>query len=156
PGVHRVRLAGGRGRRAGVPRIVAARGSVREARRGAAVGQRARDRDRGDRSVGGRARAGARPADPTARRSAHGRLRRRAARGRRRVLTGALLSEGALGPLRPRNRLIRAGTSETMAAVDGAVTDQLIRLYETLAANEVGAIFTGHLYCHQRGQYARR
>jgi 2,4-dienoyl-CoA reductase-like NADH-dependent reductase (Old Yellow Enzyme family) len=71
-------------------------------------------------------------------------------------VTEALLAEGSLGPLITRNRLIRAGTSETMAAPDGAVTDQLIRLYEMLAANEVGAIFTGHLYCHPRGQYARR
>jgi 2,4-dienoyl-CoA reductase-like NADH-dependent reductase (Old Yellow Enzyme family) len=71
-------------------------------------------------------------------------------------VTAALLSEGSLGPLRTRNRLIRAGTSETMAALDGGVTDQLVGLYETLAANGVGAIFTGHLYCHPRGQYARR
>jgi 2,4-dienoyl-CoA reductase-like NADH-dependent reductase (Old Yellow Enzyme family) len=71
-------------------------------------------------------------------------------------MTDALLSVGSLGPLTTRNRLIRAGTSETMAALDGGVTDQLIRLYETLAANEVGALFTGHLYCHPRGQYARR
>lgn len=71
-------------------------------------------------------------------------------------MTEALLSEGSLGPLTTRNRLIRAGTSETMATLDGAVTDQLVRLYETLAANGVGAIFTGHLYCHPRGQYARR
>jgi 2,4-dienoyl-CoA reductase-like NADH-dependent reductase (Old Yellow Enzyme family) len=71
-------------------------------------------------------------------------------------MTEALLAEGSLGPLTTRNRLIRAGTSETMAAQDGAVTDKLIGLYETLAANGVGAIFTGHLYCHPRGQYARR
>lgn len=68
----------------------------------------------------------------------------------------ALLSEGALGPIGTRNRLIRAGTSETMAAADGAVTDELTRLYGRLAEGGVGAIFTGHLYCHPRGQYARR
>jgi 2,4-dienoyl-CoA reductase-like NADH-dependent reductase (Old Yellow Enzyme family) len=68
----------------------------------------------------------------------------------------ALLAEGTLGPLTTRNRLIRAGTSETMAAADGAPAERLIELYETLAANGVGAIFTGHLYCHARGQYARR
>lgn len=71
-------------------------------------------------------------------------------------MSEALLSEGSLGPLTTRNRLIRAGTSETMAALDGAVTNQLVGLYETLAANGVGAIFTGHLFCHPRGQYARR
>ena len=68
----------------------------------------------------------------------------------------ALLAEGSLGPLTTPNRLIRAGTSETMAALDGGVTDGLLALYERLAAGGVGAIFTGHLYCHQRGQYARR
>jgi 2,4-dienoyl-CoA reductase-like NADH-dependent reductase (Old Yellow Enzyme family) len=68
----------------------------------------------------------------------------------------ALLAEGTLGPLTTRNRLIRAGTSETMAALDGGVTDGLVALYERLAAGAVGAIFTGHLYCHERGQYARR
>ena len=64
----------------------------------------------------------------------------------------ALLAEGTLGPLTTRNRLIRAGTSETMAALDGGVTDGLVGLYERLAAGGVGAIFTGHLYCHPRGQ----
>src|SRR5207247_8230684 len=39
----------------------------------------------------------------------------------------ALLAEGALGPLKLRNRLIRAGTSETMAGADGSVTDPLVR-----------------------------
>ncbi len=71
-------------------------------------------------------------------------------------MNDALLREGTLGPLRTRNRLIRAGTSETMAGPDGVVTSRLVGLYETLARNRVGAIFTGHLYCHPRGQYARR
>jgi 2,4-dienoyl-CoA reductase-like NADH-dependent reductase (Old Yellow Enzyme family) len=67
-----------------------------------------------------------------------------------------LLEPGRLGPIATRNRLIRAGTSETMALPDGGVSDQLVALYRTLAANEVGAIFTGHLLCHERGRYARR
>lgn len=71
-------------------------------------------------------------------------------------MNDALLAEGALGPLATRNRIVRAGTSETMAALDGAVSEQLVALYETLAAGRVGTIFTGHLYCHPRGQYARR
>jgi 2,4-dienoyl-CoA reductase-like NADH-dependent reductase (Old Yellow Enzyme family) len=67
-----------------------------------------------------------------------------------------LLEPGRLGPLVTRNRLIRAGTSETMASPDGAVTDQLVALYRTLARAGTGAIITGHLYCHERGKYARR
>jgi 2,4-dienoyl-CoA reductase-like NADH-dependent reductase (Old Yellow Enzyme family) len=67
-----------------------------------------------------------------------------------------LLAPGRLGPIRTRNRIVRAGTSETMAMPDGAVSEQLIDLYGTLGANDVGAIVTGHLFCHDRGRYARR
>jgi 2,4-dienoyl-CoA reductase-like NADH-dependent reductase (Old Yellow Enzyme family) len=67
-----------------------------------------------------------------------------------------LLAPGRLGAVATRNRIIRAGTSETMAMPDGAVSDRLVALYRTLAANEVGAIFTGHLFVHPRGRYARR
>lgn len=55
-----------------------------------------------------------------------------------------------------RNRLIRAGTSESMADPDnGTMTEALLDLYERLAANGVGGIITGHLYVHPRGRYAR-
>jgi 2,4-dienoyl-CoA reductase-like NADH-dependent reductase (Old Yellow Enzyme family) len=59
-----------------------------------------------------------------------------------------------IGEIEIRNRIVRAGTSETMAGDSGEVTDQLIELYETLSRNLVGLIITGHLYCHARGQYA--
>lgn len=67
-----------------------------------------------------------------------------------------MLSQGRIGPLLTRNRLVRAGTSETMAAPDGMVTDALVRLYGRLARAGVGTIVTGHLFCHPRGKYARR
>ncbi len=67
-----------------------------------------------------------------------------------------LFSEGQIGSLTTRNRVVRAGTSETMASEHGEVTPQLCRLYETLARNRIGVLFTGHLYCASRGQYARR
>jgi 2,4-dienoyl-CoA reductase-like NADH-dependent reductase (Old Yellow Enzyme family) len=67
-----------------------------------------------------------------------------------------LLEPGRLGPLETANRLVRAGTSETMASPRGMVTDDLVSLYARLAAGGVGTIFTGHLYCHPRGKYARR
>jgi 2,4-dienoyl-CoA reductase-like NADH-dependent reductase (Old Yellow Enzyme family) len=71
------------------------------------------------------------------------------------VTVRRLLEPGELGPVRTRNRIIRAGTSESMARPDGAVSDALVDLYGTLARNSVGAIFTGHLFCHPRGRYAR-
>jgi len=67
-----------------------------------------------------------------------------------------LFEPGRIGSLEIRNRLVRAGTSETMAGPRCEVTDGLIALYETLARNGVGLIITGHLYCHPRGQYAPR
>jgi 2,4-dienoyl-CoA reductase-like NADH-dependent reductase (Old Yellow Enzyme family) len=71
-------------------------------------------------------------------------------------VTSPLFVPGRVGPVEVRNRLVRAGTSETMAGPGGEVSDQLVALYEQLAANEVGLIFTGHLYCHPRGKYAVR
>jgi len=72
-------------------------------------------------------------------------------------MSGAtLLSPGRLGPHETRNRLIRAGTSETMAGPGGEVTPQLVALYGRLAEGQAGAIFTGHLFSHPRGRYARR
>lgn len=69
---------------------------------------------------------------------------------------GPLFEPGRIGPVEVRNRIVRAGTSETMAGPRGEVTDQLIALYETLARNEVGLLVTGHLYVEPRGQYAVR
>lgn len=71
-------------------------------------------------------------------------------------MTGSAFAPGGIGPVETRNRFVRAGTSETMAGPDGEVTDQLVALYEELARNDVGLIFTGHLYCHSRGKYADR
>jgi 2,4-dienoyl-CoA reductase-like NADH-dependent reductase (Old Yellow Enzyme family) len=67
-----------------------------------------------------------------------------------------LFAPGQIGSLTTRNRIVRAGTSETMATEQGDVTPKLRSLYETLARHEVGLLFTGHLYCARRGQYARR
>lgn len=67
-----------------------------------------------------------------------------------------LFEAGTIGSLVTRNRVVRAGTSETMATDGGEVTPQYVDLYETLARHDVGLLFTGHLYCAARGQYARR
>ena len=67
-----------------------------------------------------------------------------------------LFDEVAVGSAIFRNRMIRAGTSESMADPEtGVMTPALLDLYERLAANRVGAIITGHLYVHPRGRYAR-
>ena len=67
-----------------------------------------------------------------------------------------LFTPGRVGGLEVPNRIVRAGTSESMADDRGAVTDQYLALYEELARNDVGLIFTGHLYVAPRGRYARR
>jgi 2,4-dienoyl-CoA reductase-like NADH-dependent reductase (Old Yellow Enzyme family) len=67
-----------------------------------------------------------------------------------------LFEPGRIGSLELANRLVRAGTSESMATDRGEVTDELVHLYEQLARGGVGLILTGHLYCSERGQYARR
>lgn len=67
-----------------------------------------------------------------------------------------LFDEVAVGSVVFRNRLIRAGTSESMADPEtGIMTAALLDVYERLAANRVGGIITGHLYVHPRGRYAR-
>lgn len=67
-----------------------------------------------------------------------------------------LLEPGSIGPVTTRNRVVRAGTSESMAGPGGEVTDELVTLYEALARGGAGLIFTGHFYCHPRGRYGRR
>ena len=69
-------------------------------------------------------------------------------------MTSALLEPTDIAGLEIRNRLVRPGTSETMAEPDGTVTDRLVDFYGTLAKNSVGLIVTGHLYVESRGQYA--
>jgi len=72
------------------------------------------------------------------------------------VSSDILFQPGRLGSAVLRNRLLRAGTSESMAQADtGEMTDALADLYARLAAGGIGAIITGHLYVEPRGKYAR-
>lgn len=64
-----------------------------------------------------------------------------------------LFQPASLGPVQLRNRLIRAGTGESMADVHGRVGDDYVRLHEALAVGGVGLSFTGHIFCHPRGRY---
>jgi 2,4-dienoyl-CoA reductase-like NADH-dependent reductase (Old Yellow Enzyme family) len=70
--------------------------------------------------------------------------------------TGVLFKPGRIGPVTTANRIVRAGTSETAAGDSGEVTDELVRIYESLARNRVGLILSGHMFCHPRGRYAAR
>lgn len=72
-------------------------------------------------------------------------------------MTGDILFQpGRLGSATLRNRLVRAGTSESMADPEsGELTDSLLDLYAGLASGGIGAIITGHLYVEPRGKYAR-
>ena len=58
--------------------------------------------------------------------------------------------------MQTRNRIVRAGTSESASGFDGAVTDTLVELHERLARGGVGLSFTGHMFCHPRGRYEHR
>ena len=68
-----------------------------------------------------------------------------------RVSGGLLFTPGRIGPVETRNRIVRAGTSETMAGPDGEITAGLVDLYEALARNGVGLLLTGHLFVTDAG-----
>jgi 2,4-dienoyl-CoA reductase-like NADH-dependent reductase (Old Yellow Enzyme family) len=67
-----------------------------------------------------------------------------------------LFVPGRLGPHTTRNRLVRAGTSESMGDDRGNATAKQAALYEELARSGLAVITTGHMFCHPRGQYTRR
>jgi 2,4-dienoyl-CoA reductase-like NADH-dependent reductase (Old Yellow Enzyme family) len=66
-----------------------------------------------------------------------------------------LLEPGQLGPVLTRNRIVRAGTSESMGGARGEVSGALVALHEELARGGVGLAMTGHMFCHPRGRYER-
>ena len=66
-----------------------------------------------------------------------------------------LLAPGRLGPVETRNRIVRAGTSESTGGPRGEVTDALVAMHTQLARGGVGLIVTGHMFCHPRGRYER-
>ena len=71
-------------------------------------------------------------------------------------MVDVLFEPGSIGAVELRSRILRAGTSESMAEPDsGAMTPSLLDLYERLAAGGVGGIITGHLFVDSRGKYAR-
>jgi 2,4-dienoyl-CoA reductase-like NADH-dependent reductase (Old Yellow Enzyme family) len=67
-----------------------------------------------------------------------------------------LFDEYRIGPLRLRNRIVRAATFEKLADEDGHVTDELVGLYARLAQGGAGLIITGAALVHPSGRYLRR
>jgi 2,4-dienoyl-CoA reductase-like NADH-dependent reductase (Old Yellow Enzyme family) len=65
----------------------------------------------------------------------------------------ALLEPARLGPVEVRNRIIRAGTGESMGGPGGEVGDDYVELHRALAGGGVGVAFTGHMFVHPRGRY---
>jgi 2,4-dienoyl-CoA reductase-like NADH-dependent reductase (Old Yellow Enzyme family) len=66
---------------------------------------------------------------------------------------GAAFRPASLGPVDVRNRLVRAGTGESMADAAGRIGSDYVGLHEALAAGGVGLAFTGHIFSHARGRY---
>ena len=67
--------------------------------------------------------------------------------------SGSAFAPAHLGPVAVRNRLIRAGTGESMADAAGRIGDDYVALHAALAAGGVGLSFTGHMFVHPRGRY---
>jgi 2,4-dienoyl-CoA reductase-like NADH-dependent reductase (Old Yellow Enzyme family) len=60
-----------------------------------------------------------------------------------------------LGQLEIKNRFVRLATFESMATERGEVTEDLLRLYRTLARGEVGLIIPGYMFVHSLGRSSR-
>lgn len=69
------------------------------------------------------------------------------------MIPDALARPGRIGPLDVPNRIVRAGTSEGMAAPDGTIGERYVALHAALARGGVGLAFTGHMFVEPRGRY---
>lgn len=61
-----------------------------------------------------------------------------------------------IGSAKTRNRIVRAGTAETMADEHGRVTQDLVELYRSLSVGQVGLLITGHMFVSASGRAAPR
>jgi 2,4-dienoyl-CoA reductase-like NADH-dependent reductase (Old Yellow Enzyme family) len=59
---------------------------------------------------------------------------------------------GKIGGIVIKNRLVRSATYEGMAAEDGRVTDELVKLYKALATGGVGLIIASYAYVQPSGK----
>jgi 2,4-dienoyl-CoA reductase-like NADH-dependent reductase (Old Yellow Enzyme family) len=65
---------------------------------------------------------------------------------------GLLFEQMAINGMSLKNRLVRSGTWEAMAADDGKVTEPLIAVYQRLARGGVGLIIPGYSYVQENGR----
>ena len=56
-----------------------------------------------------------------------------------------------IGAMAVKNRFVHSATHEVMAALDGRITDALLKRYRNLAKGEVGLVIPGHMYVHPLG-----
>jgi len=63
-----------------------------------------------------------------------------------------MFSEGKLGSLTLKNRLVRSAVWEGLADEKGLVTDQLVRYHERLAQGGIGLIILGYTYVQPNGR----
>lgn len=59
--------------------------------------------------------------------------------------TYAVFSEGTIGRLKVKNRLVRSATYEAAMSKDGRMTEKMLTLYRDLAQGGVGTIITGQM-----------
>ncbi len=57
-----------------------------------------------------------------------------------------------IGKTAVSNRFVRSATCENMANDKGFVTDNMIKMYKTLAKGEIGLIILGYMYIHPFGR----
>jgi 2,4-dienoyl-CoA reductase-like NADH-dependent reductase (Old Yellow Enzyme family) len=63
----------------------------------------------------------------------------------------SLFEETVIGRISLRNRFVRSATWEGMCGKDGAPTERLMSLYETLSEGGVGLVITGYAYVRPDG-----
>jgi 2,4-dienoyl-CoA reductase-like NADH-dependent reductase (Old Yellow Enzyme family) len=68
----------------------------------------------------------------------------------------SLFERTSINGLELKNRFVRSATWEGLAADDGACTQRLTALMETLAQGEIGLIISGHAYIRPDGQAGLR
>jgi len=57
-----------------------------------------------------------------------------------------------IGKMKVSNRFVRSATCEGMADENGFVTDNMIKMYKTLAKGKIGLIVLGYMYIHPYGR----
>ena len=61
-------------------------------------------------------------------------------------MAGILFTEGKIGALIAKNRLVRSAVNDPMGNLDGTLSEGQFSLYEGLAKFGAGTIITGHKF----------